>query len=190
MLPVSNLLSRLLLHICLAAQHCRYGDGFARRHNGALPRRKECKNELPEIATADAWNDLGCVAPGWVRCSAAADSNAHTSVPLATSAEEIVGTWQKTIGAGYIRFYEDGTFHQARAPGDLDSKPFAICEFRFEGTQMFTKEISVSGVPSCGDTPGINEVQLLEGEKMEIVSIEDKCVHRRRDTATVYEPVR
>ena len=109
---------------------------------------------------------------------------------LATSAEEIVGTWQKEIGVGYVRFYEDGTFHQARALGDLDSKPFAICEFRFEGTRMFTKELSVSGVPSCGDTPGIYEVQLLEGGRIEIVAIEDKCSHRRGDTATVYEPVR
>jgi len=109
---------------------------------------------------------------------------------LATSAEEIAGTWHKTIGAGYIRFYEDGAFHQARALDNLDSKPFAICEFRFEGTRMFTKEISVSGVPPCGDTIGIYEVRLLEGGKIQIVSIEDKCSPRRGDTATVYEPVR
>jgi hypothetical protein len=55
---------------------------------------------------------------------------------------------------------------------------------------MFTKELSVSGVPSYGDTPGIYEVQLLEGGRIEIVTIEDKCSPRRRDTATVYEPVR
>jgi hypothetical protein len=109
---------------------------------------------------------------------------------LATSAEEIVGTWHKTIGAGYIRFYEDGAFHQARALDNLDSKPFAICEFRFEGTRMFTKEISVSGVPSCGDAIGIYEVRLLEDDKIQIASIEDKCSPRRSDTATVYEPVR
>jgi hypothetical protein len=109
---------------------------------------------------------------------------------LATSAEEIVGTWQKTIGAGYIRFYEDGAFHQARALDNLDSKPFAICEFRFEGTQMLIKEISVSGVPSCGEPIGIYEVRLLEGGKIQIVSIKDKCSPRRGDTATVYEPVR
>ena len=109
---------------------------------------------------------------------------------LATSAEEIVGTWHKTTGAGYIRFYEDGAFHQARALDNLDSKPFAICEFRFEGTQMLIKEISVSGVPPCGDAIGIYEVRLLEGGKLQIVSIEDKCSPRRGDTATVYEPVR
>jgi len=36
---------------------------------GPLPRRKECKNELPETATADDWSDVAYVAPGRVRRS-------------------------------------------------------------------------------------------------------------------------
>ena len=110
---------------------------------------------------------------------------------LATSLEEIAGTtWRKTAGAGYIRFYEDGTFHQARALDALDDSPFSICRFWFEGTQMFHTELSVSGVPSCGDTIAICEVRLLEGDRLKIVSIEDSCGPRRRDTATMYEAVR
>lgn len=54
---------------------------------------------------------------------------------------------------------------------------------------MFIKEISVSGVPPCRDTPGIYEVRLLEGDKIQIVAIEDKCSPRRRDMAVEYEPV-
>jgi hypothetical protein len=107
---------------------------------------------------------------------------------LATSAEEIVGTWHDP--AGYTRFYEDGTFHAARVLDKLDSQPYAINEFRFEGTRMFIKEISVSGVPPCGDTTGIYEVRLLEGGKIQIVAIKDKCSPRRGEMATVYEPVR
>jgi hypothetical protein len=110
---------------------------------------------------------------------------------LATSLEEIAGTtWQKTAGGGYIRFYEDGTFHQARALDALDDSPFAICRLWFEGTQMFYTELSVSGVPSCGDTIAICEVRLLEGDRLKIVSVEDSCGPRRRDTATMYEAVR
>ena len=110
---------------------------------------------------------------------------------LATSLEEIAGTtWRKTAGAGYIRFYEDGTFHQARALDALDDSPFSICRFWFEGTQMFHTELSVSGVPSCGDTIAVYEVRLLEGDRLKIVSIEDSCGPRRRDTATMYEAVR
>lgn len=112
------------------------------------------------------------------------------AVRLATSVEEIAGTWQKTTGAGYIRFNEDGTFDQARAFDDLDSHPFAICEFWFEGTQMFIGECTVSGVPPCTNPVAIYEVWLLEGDRIEIVAIEDKCSARRRDTATVYDPVR
>ena len=110
---------------------------------------------------------------------------------LAASLEEIAGTtWRKTVGAGYLRFCEDGTFHQANALDSLDDSPFAICRFWFEGTQMFYAELSVSGVPSCGDTIGVCEVRLLEDDTLEIVSIEDSCGPRRRDMATLYEAVR
>ncbi len=54
---------------------------------------------------------------------------------------------------------------------------------------MFIKELSVSGVPSCGDTIAIYEVRLLEGGKIQIVSIEDKCSPRRGDIAGKYKPV-
>jgi hypothetical protein len=37
--------------------------------------KKGVKNELPEIATADDWSDVGYVAPGWVWRSC---SHAHT----------------------------------------------------------------------------------------------------------------
>lgn len=109
---------------------------------------------------------------------------------LATSAEEIAGPWKKTRGVGYIRFYEEGSFHQARALEDLDSHPFAICEIWFEGTQMFIGQCSVSGVPPCGDIIAIYEVRLLASGRIRIVSIEDSCSPRRHDTATEYEPVR
>lgn len=110
---------------------------------------------------------------------------------LAASLEEIAGTtWRKAAGAGYIRFYEDGTFHQALALDTLDKSPFAICGFWFEGTQMFYTELSVSGVPSCGDTIGACEVRLLEDGRLKISSIEDSCGPRGRDTATMYEAVR
>jgi hypothetical protein len=43
---------------------------------GESPRRKECKNELPEIAAADDWSGSSYVALGWVRRSC---SHAHAS---------------------------------------------------------------------------------------------------------------
>lgn len=109
-------------------------------------------------------------------------------VTLARSAEEIVGTWRAS--RTYIRFDRDGTFRKAYALDELDSRPFAISGFRFEGTRMFIEEISVSGVPPCGDTIGIYEVLLLEGGRIQIVSTDDKCSHRRRTTAAEYESVR
>jgi hypothetical protein len=108
---------------------------------------------------------------------------------LATSLEELAGTWQKTIGAGCIRFDEDGTFRQARRRDALDDSPFAICETSFEGTQLLVGQCTVSGVPPCGDATAVYEVRLLESGGIEIVAIEDDCSPRRLDTATVYDPV-
>ena len=109
--------------------------------------------------------------------------------PLAASAEEIVGTWQH-LGVYYIRFNEDGTFHQAEALDKLDSQPYVVCKFRFEGTQMSIEEISVSGVPTCGSKIGVYEVRLLEGGKIQIVVIKDACSARAGDISREYEPVR
>jgi hypothetical protein len=114
-----------------------------------------------------------------------------TSTPvftLARSAEEIAGTYQKTIGAGCIRFQEEGTFRQARRLDALDDSPFSICDFRFEGTQMQVGECREFGVPPC-KVDAVYEVRLLEGGGIELVAIEDQCRPRRLDTATVYDAV-
>jgi hypothetical protein len=109
---------------------------------------------------------------------------------LAASIEDIVGTWHRPGSASYLRFYEDGTFHQARTLNALDNIPFAVSRFWFEGTHMFHTELSVSGVPSCGDVTAIYKVRLLEGDRIKIVSIEDSCSARRREMATVFDAVR
>lgn len=116
-------------------------------------------------------------------------ATATQAFTLATTAEEIVGTWLKG-SAYYIRFYEDGTFHQAHALDKLDSQSYAISEFWFEGTQMFTEEISVSGVPSCGKKTGIYEIRLLEVDNIQISSIKDQCIPRAGDTSGEFQPVR
>jgi hypothetical protein len=112
-----------------------------------------------------------------------------TSTPaftLAASLEEVVGTWQKTTGAGCIRFDGDGTFRQAQRRDALDNSPFAVCEIWFEGTQLSVGKCTVSGVPPCGDRVAIYEVRLLGPGRIEIVAVDDDCSPRRLDTATVY----
>jgi hypothetical protein len=107
---------------------------------------------------------------------------------LGKSSQEIAGTYQKTIGAGCIRFQEDGTFRQARRLDDLEDSPFAICEFHFEGTQMQVGQCQVFGVPPC-NVDAIYKVRLLEGGGIEIAAVDDKCGPRRLDTATFYNAV-
>ena len=108
---------------------------------------------------------------------------------LATSAEDVVGTWVRS-GVLYLRFDSDGTFRQAHAPDQLESQPYAISSYQFEGTEMVTMGISVSGFPSCGKKVGRYEIRFLENGAIQIVTINDQCPSRAGDTADVYEPVR
>ena len=107
---------------------------------------------------------------------------------LVTSADEIVGTWR--AGRYFIRFDSDGTFRQAHALDDLESQPYAISSYQFQGGEMVTTEISVSGVPTCGKKVGRYEIRLLESGNIRIVTIKDSCAPRGEDTAGEYEPVR
>jgi hypothetical protein len=109
---------------------------------------------------------------------------------LATSIKDVVGTWYNEGTGVYLRFYEDGTLHNADSPESLDNQPYATSEIRFEGTQMSLIETAVAGVPSCGDALGLYEVRLLPDGKIQIVTIEDQCPPRAGDTALVFEPVR
>jgi hypothetical protein len=90
------------------------------------------------------------------------------------------------MGAGCIRFDEDGTLRQAPRRDTLDDSPFAICEIWFEGTQLCVGECTVAAVPPCGDFVATYEVRLLGRGRIEIVAIDDDCSPRRLDTATVY----
>lgn len=105
-----------------------------------------------------------------------------------TSVEELVGTYQNA-DRFYFRFYPDGTYHQAHTVEDLESQPYAISKFWFEGTEMNVEDISVSGVPSCQPNIGVYEVRLLETGNIKIVRITDKCTPRVRETELEFEPV-
>jgi len=119
-------------------------------------------------------------------------SEPPTKVPthvftLVSSIDEILGTW--SAGNYYIRFDSDGTFRQAHALDDLDSLPYAVTSYQFEGSEMVITEVSVSGVPSCGSKIGRYEIRLLENGSIQIVTIKDQCPPRAGDIARTYKPV-
>jgi len=97
---------------------------------------------------------------------------------------------KRLLGRYRIRFDEDDTFRQARELDELDSKPYAIGSYRFEGTNIVTKGTSISGVPSGGKKIGTYEIRSLESGNIWIVAIEDLCEARALDKAREYEPVR
>jgi len=113
---------------------------------------------------------------------------------LATSAEKIFGTWVTSscwAGTCYMRFDKDGTMREAMAPDELDSQPYVINSYQFKGKKMIITEVSVSGVPSCGENKtGTYEIHLLESGNIRIVAIDDQCGGRADDMQNEYKPVR
>jgi len=156
-----------------------------------------CASETPEPATPTPLPPTATLASPTATPTAIPPTPTAppTSAPtqaftLATSIEDIIGTWHSSRKNLYLRFYGNGTLHQSHSLDSLDYQPYAISEIWFEGTQMYLKEKAVSGVPSCGDTPGIYEVRLFPDGKIQIVRIKEKCSPRAGDTALQYDPVR
>ncbi|MFC2030983.1 hypothetical protein ACFLWA_09670 [Chloroflexota bacterium] len=140
---------------------------------------------------ADLWEQLPTPIPRTPTPTPEPPTATPTPVfTLATSAEEIVGTWQARAGRYYIRFNEDETFRQAHALDELDSQPYAVDSYRFEGTKMVIREVSISGVPTCGKKIGSYEIRLLESGNIWIVTIDDQCEPRAGSVAREYGPVR
>jgi hypothetical protein len=107
---------------------------------------------------------------------------------LATSAEEVIGSWQAG-GGRFILFDDEGLFSQARFLSQLDDQPYAVSSYRFDGSELLIVEVSVSGVPSCGNAAALYEVELLENGNIQLTAVQDNCVNRADETSGVYESV-
>lgn len=118
----------------------------------------------------------------WVYAPAASEGNV-----IVTSAEQVLGTWQYL--AARTRFADDGTFRSAWSADTLESAPYAISSYRFEGGEMLVTELEVDDVPSCGAAVGRYRVWLLESGELQIVAIDDPCPARSGDMTRVYELV-
>jgi hypothetical protein len=107
---------------------------------------------------------------------------------LATSAGDIAGIW-KRLGAGadaFLQFEAEGIMTYARGkPENLQSQPFAVNEFTFQGTQLLVKEgTSVLADEACVNATGIYETQLLDNGNLRLIVIEDACQRRVTGLAT------
>ena len=142
------------------------------------------RNKLSQQVLGAMWIMLllaGCVAP-----------IATQTIPLATTTQELVGTWKRVeLGdAVFYRFEEDGTLGMAYSLNGLDDQPYAVSSIQFEGAKMLLTEVSVFGVPPCGERVGSYEVQLLESGNIQVVVIEDDCGARKGSVPGEFEPVR
>ena len=88
---------------------------------------------------------------------------------LASSIEDIAGTWHSTVSSVEIQLNEDGTWRSEDGIGDT-----FLGEFRFEGTRLIWKNDS-----GCIEArTGIYEVELLENGNLKYILIEDDCLDR------------
>ena len=109
-----------------------------------------------------------------------------------TSFEDIAGTIYKR-GPGhsslYFQFSEDGTFHVSTSQLLVEDAlgPAHIYETRFEETKLLVKGLKETEY-SCDDDP-IYQIHLLENGNLQLVALEDLCVHRLEDFQAEWEPV-
>ncbi len=98
-----------------------------------------------------------------------------TSGPrLASSAEDIAGTWHSTVSSVEVQFNEDGTGHARVGSGSSFDG-----EFRFEGTRIIWKTLDQGNdCVRIGAETGIYEVELLENGNLKYIVIEDECLVR------------
>ena len=89
---------------------------------------------------------------------------------LASSAEDIAGTWQSSLTDLRFHFDEDGTYVRERV-GDHSHTGL---ELRFEGTRLIWKDDEEC--TSLGAETGIYEVELLENGNLKFTVIEDECL--------------
>ncbi len=105
-----------------------------------------------------------------------------------TSIEDIAGTYKRGPGHSpiYFQFFEDGTWHASSNRDLVEDRPQNIMEAKFEGTTLFLKQTH----GYCDDDPdAIYEIHLLENGNLQLVAIEDPCVHRLEDWQAEWEPV-
>jgi len=92
---------------------------------------------------------------------------------LASSFEDIAGTWHSITSSAEIQFNEDGTVRRRTAEQTPDD-----AGFRFEGTRLILTDTPGSGCTLIGAEIGIYEVELLENGNLKFTAIEDECATR------------
>ena len=124
-------------------------------------------------------------------CSTLASSPTVTSEPsLATSIEDVIGTWQ--LGSGprslFFQFNADGTYRMAQAAvSNLDDNPLHLGQFGLrDGLLTFT---SSDDSPICAGQSGTYEVHLLEQGQIGLSLREDECGVRSGPNLSPLEPI-
>jgi len=93
---------------------------------------------------------------------------------LASSAEDIPGTWKSNTSSWEIQFYEDGTLRREI----VDDHAHDGEEFRFEGTRLILKDEPGGACTREGAETAVYEVELLENGNLMFTAIEDECAIR------------
>ena len=88
---------------------------------------------------------------------------------LASSIEDIAGTWRSTVSSIEWQLNEDGT---------ASSSAGGKGEYRFEGTRFIGIATPGSVCALEGHETGIYEVELLENGNLKFTVIEDECLAR------------
>ena len=96
--------------------------------------------------------------------------------PLATSVDDVIGSWQWGTGGTilFFQFDEDGTYRQAsRDVTNLQDNPQQLGQFMFE--EGLLTLVSSDESPLCAGQSGTYEVRVLEQGQIGLFVREDEC---------------
>ncbi len=92
---------------------------------------------------------------------------------LASSLEDIAGTWSPNTSTAEVQIDEDGTYLGRDAAGNTYP-----AQIRFEGTRFIYKDSPGGSCTLKGYETGIYEIELLENGNLKFTVIEDECPER------------
>jgi hypothetical protein len=111
---------------------------------------------------------------------------------LATSAQQIIGTWHglgPLLDAMYWHFDEDGTCRGTFFLRDLEANPNVTCTYEFDTTMLVMTVVSERGVPKCRTAQSVYKVQLKDKDTIRFIVVRDDCIPRATTMDMAHERV-
>jgi hypothetical protein len=145
----------------------------------------------PTVTPSPTWTPVPPTATGPTMTPRPTRTPRPTPV-LATSAQQIIGTWQglgDLLDAMYWHFAEDGTCRGAFLLRELDANPNVTCTYEFDAANLIMIVVSERGLPHCPTARSVYYVELKGEDQIRFGVVQDDCIPRATTMRMVHQRV-